>query len=1087
MRPSHSRTVSLPAIALAVLAGLGGASRPALADPTFEVVKPFELPDGTPSPLVAGSDGALYGTTLVGGPAGKGTIFRIDGQGNFSRLHSFNGADGWFPSALAVGGDGALYGMTERGTASDRGTIFRIDIAGHFSVLHSFEGSGCCLLRTDLVRGGDGALYAAMNEAGAVPFMGSSTVFRIDAAGALTRLHKFGGTQGLFTKLVLGSDSALYGTATGVAYYNPSTFFRIDSAGNFTPLRSFTRLQVNPGGSVLVEGSDGAFYGTTSNDGAMPGTIFKITKSGNLTVLHSFDGAAAPPLVPLVVGKDGALYGSTGSGAPDGDEVFRIDSQGGFTVLHSFDPGGYSAPRPLAVGSDDAIYGATSETIFRVDGAGNFATLRTFNGADGNGPTFGALALGGDSALYGTTYLGGSADRGTIFKVDSKGNFTSVHSFHSQDGYSPQAALAVSDSALYGTTTSGGLSGAGTIFKIDRAEGFKPLHSFSGPDGSYSMYAYPHYGDVPPLVRGSDGALYGTTPAGGASGLGTVFRIDGGGAFATLHSFEPADGGGVGAALVAGSDETLYGSNGATVFKIDSLGDFDSLVHAADFTCDLYGLETSVLGPVTLGKDGKLYGFDTRFCGNGEVFSIDASIFRIESPGVLTPLHLFPSEECCPQSLVPGSDGALYGTSRASVFRIDSEGTFSSPHSFSYAEGSPLPALTVGSDGALYGITQGGSAAATIYRLSNEGDFSVLHSFDRWPGPTDLVSGCGDSLYGTIPTGGATDQGAIFRIGSTGNFSIVHSFSGTDGVVPFAHLVVDSDCVLSGTAPRGGPADAGVVYHLFTNGQLAQHIDFGPLPGRTFADPAFTVVATASSGLPVSLSASGSCSVNGGEIVLIGVGPCTVTASQLGDSSYQPAPEVSQSFDVSAGASGVGGGSGNLSPRCSRGQLKIGAQLCQSEFECLANNVADPNAPSAVACFVKAKSSFATHWRLMCATAAPVATLSDSFDARVGTIASAVDAINPESLPLVSSWLAAAGKACGAGLNAEAANAMKPNADKLAKARAGVSGKLTSAANRAVARALKKHVVFDPAPDVPAFVQSVNSLIDDSAADLTAD
>src|SRR5207244_3813711 len=55
---------------------------------------------------------------------------------------------------------------------------------------------------------------------------------------------------------------------------------------------------------------------------------------------------------------------------------------------------------------------------------------------------------------------------------------------------------------------------------------------------------------------------------------------------------------------------------------------------------------------------------------------------------------------------------------------------------------------------------------------------------------------------------------------------------------------------------------------------------------RTFGDPDFTVTATASSGLPVSFAASGSCSVNAGTIHLTGAGSCTITASQSGDSNY---------------------------------------------------------------------------------------------------------------------------------------------------------------------------------------------------------
>jgi hypothetical protein len=59
----------------------------------------------------------------------------------------------------------------------------------------------------------------------------------------------------------------------------------------------------------------------------------------------------------------------------------------------------------------------------------------------------------------------------------------------------------------------------------------------------------------------------------------------------------------------------------------------------------------------------------------------------------------------------------------------------------------------------------------------------------------------------------------------------------------------------------------------------------------------FPVSATASSGLNVSFSASGSCTVSGNTVSVTGVGPCTITASQGGNSNYNAAPNVTQTFN----------------------------------------------------------------------------------------------------------------------------------------------------------------------------------------------
>src|SRR5207302_2002453 len=85
-----------------------------------------------------------------------------------------------------------------------------------------------------------------------------------------------------------------------------------------------------------------------------------------------------------------------------------------------------------------------------------------------------------------------------------------------------------------------------------------------------------------------------------------------------------------------------------------------------------------------------------------------------------------------------------------------------------------------------------------------------------------------------------------------------------------------------------------------TNAKLNQTITFGPLANKTFGDPDFMVNPTASSGLPVSLSASGNCTVTSpapGTVHLTGAGACTITASQAGDANFNAAANVPQSFN----------------------------------------------------------------------------------------------------------------------------------------------------------------------------------------------
>ena len=80
--------------------------------------------------------------------------------------------------------------------------------------------------------------------------------------------------------------------------------------------------------------------------------------------------------------------------------------------------------------------------------------------------------------------------------------------------------------------------------------------------------------------------------------------------------------------------------------------------------------------------------------------------------------------------------------------------------------------------------------------------------------------------------------------------------------------------------------------------KLTQTINFAPLADKTYGDADFQVTATATSGLPVTFSASGDCTVTGDIVHITGAGSCTITASQTGDATYDAAPDVSQSFDI---------------------------------------------------------------------------------------------------------------------------------------------------------------------------------------------
>lgn len=116
--------------------------------------------------------------------------------------------------------------------------------------------------------------------------------------------------------------------------------------------------------------------------------------------------------------------------------------------------------------------------------------------------------------------------------------------------------------------------------------------------------------------------------------------------------------------------------------------------------------------------------------------------------------------------------------------------------------------------------------------------------------------------------------------------------------------VPGSDFLAGGTAAvsaRNAPIPEETSNALpFTISKLTQTVSFAPLPNRRVTDGPFLISATASSGLPVTFSANGNCTMAGTTVTLNSAGVCTIRASQPGDATYAAAPDAEQSFTVTA-------------------------------------------------------------------------------------------------------------------------------------------------------------------------------------------
>ena len=363
----------------------------------------------------------------------------------------------------------------------------------------------------------------------------TSSAYGVDTYDSqLSTLATFTGANGAKPLSYLVSDAAgdLFGVTSGGGADNDGTVFEIaKSTGALTTMASFTGANgADPWG--VTSDAAGDLFGTTANGGADgDGTVFEIAKStGELTTLATFTGANGEnPFGTVINDAAGDLFGTTAFGGADGDgTVFEIaKSTGELTTLATFTGANGATPTgSLTIDAEGDLFGTTANgrvdgdgTVFEIaKSTGELTTLATFTGSNGEYPERGVtIDAAGD--LFGTTYLGGADNDGTVFEiVKSTGALITLATFTGANGASPLSQL-VSDAAgdLFGTTETGGADNDGTVFEIAKSTGkLTTLATFTGANGAELDGG---------LTINSAGDLFGTTYYGGANDDGTVFEL----------------------------------------------------------------------------------------------------------------------------------------------------------------------------------------------------------------------------------------------------------------------------------------------------------------------------------------------------------------------------------------------------------------------------------------------------------------------------------------------------------------------------------------------------------------------------------
>ncbi|MGZ5436785.1 MAG: beta strand repeat-containing protein, partial [Pyrinomonadaceae bacterium] len=251
--------------------------------------------------------------------------------------------------------------------------------------------------------------------------------------------------------------------------------------------------------------------------------------------------------------------------------------------------------------------------------------------------------------------------------------------------------------------------------------------------------------------------------------------------------------------------------------------------------------------------------------------------------------------------------------------------TYASPQSVAFAGALNVTPTTASDNGTITGYAvQAGHGLTTAPTVDASGLVSItnaqpagshtitIRATDNCGSTTEAVftltvSKANQTItVGTHAPGSAT-YNASFTVAATSNsgLSVGYSSAGACTNVGALFTMTSSTGTCTVKYNQAGDSNYSAAPQVTetVNAQKAnQTITFNALANRTFGDGDFNVSATATSGLAVSFTASGQCTISETLVHLTGAGSCTITAKQGGDSNYNAAPDVPQAFNIGKAA-----------------------------------------------------------------------------------------------------------------------------------------------------------------------------------------
>lgn len=373
-----------------------------------------------------------------------------------------------------------------------------------FQVLHDFTGhlDGGTPPYT-LVQDSAGRFYGTAAQGGV---NGNGVVFRFQRQNSnwiLTPLYPFSDQDGQpGWGVTLAPDGTIYTVASyasvlggpcGTAIHthpSPTNPPAVPAYWKETALRTYVKSQEGcPTGNLLLD-SAGNLYGVTQSGGPNGwGSVFELTNNGGTwteTILYAFQGGddGGAPYSGLIMDSAGNLYGTaSAAGANRQGVVFELKHSGGSwteQVLYTFQ-GGNDGGQPVAGLIFDGagnLYGATASwgangggVIFKMTPSGGtwtYSVLASLTGSDG---PVASLTMDASGNLYGTAFMDGPDQYGSVFKLTRSGEnwtYSDLHDFTGgADGGYPGGGVVLDASGnLYGTAVLGGANNLGVLYEI---------------------------------------------------------------------------------------------------------------------------------------------------------------------------------------------------------------------------------------------------------------------------------------------------------------------------------------------------------------------------------------------------------------------------------------------------------------------------------------------------------------------------------------------------------------------------------------------------------------------------------------------